>query len=400
MGEASSGAESTHGPVLSDVVCTDRGSSQRFWIIPEYLLMFAKPGPLSIPIVTSGSTSDAIPGALDQANTKVLFGNNNINYPAMNGFRVTFGMYVDPDNKCGVDVSLFMLENAAVNFLKSNNGSDPTYVLAVPYISVNTNGEGSYPFTPTNLLGSPVKSLDSVLVSSASQLYGAEINGAFNLSRSGGFHVDFLGGFRYLNLQESFDLKANYSVTNLDTSVTTTTASDSFQASNQFFGGQAGLRVNYLHGSFFTSATLKAALGVNFESSTISGSTTQANSLGGSTVYSGGIFAQPTNIGRQTMLPLSAVPQLSAKIGWELAPVSGCLGAMTSCTGTTSSVPEPRSTATSTKAKCSAARIRPDQPPCRRRCSNSPTISFRASRSASSSATNRDFPKNNGSFQP
>ncbi|HEY2893756.1 MAG TPA: hypothetical protein VGJ16_06075, partial [Pirellulales bacterium] len=51
-----------------------------FWVRTEYLLWWSKNGPLHEPIVTLGSSSDAIPGALGQAGTQTILGNSAINY--------------------------------------------------------------------------------------------------------------------------------------------------------------------------------------------------------------------------------------------------------------------------------------------------------------------------------
>src|SRR3954462_1458789 len=51
-----------------------------FWVRAEYLLWWSKNGPLHEPLVTLGSSNDAIPGALGQPDTQVIFGNSAINY--------------------------------------------------------------------------------------------------------------------------------------------------------------------------------------------------------------------------------------------------------------------------------------------------------------------------------
>ena len=311
-------AELTNVPTYSDLNTQQCAPRYHGWIVPEYLLWFAKPGPLTVPIVTTGSATGTNPGVLGQSDTKVLFGGSDIKFPAANGFRATFGKWIDPDNKLGVEASGFILENATVNFARGSDGTG-TPVLAIPVFNTATGNQGafyvSYPSTAT--IGSSTGSTQtgSVFANFASQLYGGELNGMYNLLRTRGFDIDFLGGFRYLNLQESFNLSANF-LYNLDNYA----VNESFQASNQFFGGQVGLRMSYQRGSIFSSVTLKGALGTNLESTNVHGSTNINPLPPGitSNPSPGGFFAQTSNIGRQTHLtPYSAVPQLTAKIGWE-----------------------------------------------------------------------------------
>ena len=48
------------------------------WFHVDYLLWWVRPGPVSRPLVTSGSPLDAVPGALGQSGTAVLFGNETV----------------------------------------------------------------------------------------------------------------------------------------------------------------------------------------------------------------------------------------------------------------------------------------------------------------------------------
>ncbi len=309
------------GPILGDI-CGPTRCGPRGWLVPEYLYWIAKPGPLSIPLVTSGSSADPIPSALGQPGTKVLFGGNNINYPGTNGFRASGGLWFDPESRIGIDVSAFILENAVVHFSAVNNGTNAN-VLALPFFNPNTAQQeafviaGTAPPSFSQPLGTTLQP-GSVSIVSASQLYGGEVNGAFNLTRAGGFDVDFLAGARYLNLQESLNLTANFN--DIPSGGTTyTTINDGFATSNQFYGGQLGIRASYLWGALYSSVTLKGAAGINSEMLNVTGSTSQ-NVAGVATTSPGGFYAEPTNIGQHNSNVFSVVPQVSGRIGWQLVP--------------------------------------------------------------------------------
>ena len=99
-----------------------------------------------------GQPGRSIPGALGQPGTNVLFGGRDVNFNGMNGFRLTFGGWLDNDNKFGLEVSGFVLENGTVNY---SNSTSP--VLAVPITVVGPtfpNGSSAVPIT------SPVSQLN------------------------------------------------------------------------------------------------------------------------------------------------------------------------------------------------------------------------------------------------
>lgn len=302
-----------------------------FFVSLEALYWWVKPAPSPGPLVTSGSAADPIPGAIGQPGTSVLLGNGNINFPGMSGFRLTVGGWIDNDNKFGVEASGFILENGVNNYF--NNSSS---VLAVPINVVGPtfpNGQNVVPINSPVAQANPLNAgsanagvaavpttgpyTGSVGVAFASQLWGAEINGYYNLFRQCGWSVDALVGFRFLNLQESTTINA--SSTDAGTGIVSTW-NDRFAAGNDFYGGQIGLRTEYNYCKWTLTGTLKAAFGVNVESLNVSGSSTQTVAGTTTTFPGSGIFAQPSNVGTYHTNAFSFVPSLNVKVAYDLTP--------------------------------------------------------------------------------
>jgi hypothetical protein len=305
--------------------------SYDLWVSAEYLYWWPRPTPTPVPLATTGSPTDPIPGAIGQPTTQVLVGGGDTSFNGSNGVRLTLGTWFDQGHRFGLEFSGFCFENTTTTFM-ANNGvvAVPVLIPAGTPLALPAAGENAVPIVspvaqanPLNLgstnlggivTGGPYSG--SLSISQSTRLWGLELNGVVNLYRSRGFSLDVLAGARYLNLQESLSLNA--SSTDLVLAVTDT-YNDSFQSSNQFIGGQLGVRANAQYGIFFMGATLNAALGTNMESSTVGGSTTQS-SAGVASTYAGGILTQPSNIGSQSQTVLSVVPQVQFKLGVELVP--------------------------------------------------------------------------------
>src|SRR5947209_3363321 len=55
-------------------------SDSRLWANADYLLWWIRKGPLPVPLVTTGSENDALPGVPGQPGTRVLFGGSGTDY--------------------------------------------------------------------------------------------------------------------------------------------------------------------------------------------------------------------------------------------------------------------------------------------------------------------------------
>src|SRR5262249_29826934 len=100
------------------------------------------------------------------------------------------------------------------------------------------------------------------------------------------------------------------------------TANDQFGTRNQFYGGQVGGRLSWQSDRFSIDAAGKIALGATHQVVNIQGGSSQFALPGGFAptpgVFLGGIYAQPTNIGRRTVNDFTVLPSLELKLGYQI----------------------------------------------------------------------------------
>jgi len=93
---------------------------------------------------------------------------------------------------------------------------------------------------------------------------------------------------------------------------------DVFDARNDFYGGQLGVRGRYQAGRFMADATLKVAVGAMRQSVDVTGST-RTNFFGPPVqTFAGGIFAEPTNIGSHSRTVVAVVPEAGINVGFRV----------------------------------------------------------------------------------
>jgi hypothetical protein len=295
-------------------------SPERVWARVEYLLWWVRSGPLSTPLVTTGSPLDAVPGALGQDNTQVLFGGSPLNYGAFSGLRLSGGFELCPG--LGAEASYFALERRATGFSAvSDDSGNP--LLARPVFNNEGPGENAY------LFALPGTASGFVLVTSQTRLQGGDINLSANVYQSPAVTFTVLAGFRMLELDESLNVTSTVvplvpgfltfmgmaadppnSVTNFD----------SFQVQNRFYGGQFGGRFTWRAGRFDLGLLGKIALGSTQELAFVNG-VSGLNSPGNPPMTNpGGLLAQPSNIGRYYHSRFGVIPELGINLGYWVAP--------------------------------------------------------------------------------
>jgi hypothetical protein len=283
---------------------TDDG---RFYGRADYLLWWTKDAPNQVPLVTRGFVGN--PG------TEILLGGKDIDFGAQHGARLTLGYWLTDDRGWGVEASGFYLPTVSERQTVSSPDANGVH-LRVPFINPNTGQESSSPLSASSLA-------DGFFAGDATQrvtsrLWGAEGNVVVGLANPGAWRVDLLGGVRYLNLSEGFSFRT--STPDLPPGpVTVFQTRDVFDATNDFYGGQVGLRGRYDAGRFMADATLKVAVGAMRQHVDVGG-TFRTNYFTGSAVqtFAGGLFAQPTNIGSHRRDVFAVVPEIGVNAGFKL----------------------------------------------------------------------------------
>ena len=177
------------------------------WVSAEYLMWFLKPAPLPGP-----GSGLPLPG--------------NLNLGRASGVRGMAGI-MSPDHRVGLEVGILMLEQRSAGMSQSANGVAP------PGITGPANASAS--------------------VVGSNRLWGGEANitkaGFGAVGKSSSWEVDFLGGFRYLNLSEGLNANAAAAIgagSSINVGGVTipgpasAAANANFATQNNFYGPQTG----------------------------------------------------------------------------------------------------------------------------------------------------------------
>jgi hypothetical protein len=278
----------------------------------EYLLWNIKNQQIPALVTTSpNGTPQALAGVLPQATT--LFPSEGSLWDGLrSGARLTMGMWFTEDQCLGIESSSFFLGQNSNDFIYSSTG---TPILARPFTNVPTSLLAPLPGQLSELVAYPGVLSGSVSVHTSSQLYGTELNLRSNLWRNCCWRIDAIGGFRYVNLNESIGITEN--LAEFPTAVAPggpVIVNDSFETTNNFYGGQFGLDMGFKRGRWSLDLLGKIGIGDMYQSVRIDG-TTAFPSL--NVVAPGGLLAQPSNIGTYDRHRLAFVPEGGLKVGFQ-----------------------------------------------------------------------------------
>lgn len=305
-------------------------TQDRFWLSSEYLQWFFQSTPLRVPLVTSGSLLAPLPGALGQFGTRISIGDQSINTGWHSGGRFTLGYWLDKNNAFGIEGIYFFFPSNVNTQHRSTTGQLGSQTLAVPvydisgFTSNNSPGESIYVLPGPFSTGPGFAGKFTLVISN--RLQGAETNGQFNIYNICNVRVDVSAGLRWVQLNEGliFNVKTS-GVPATPTVGQFFNSEDKFKTQNNFYGVQFGIRTKYDNFKFFGQASAKMALGYIHETANIQGHAMTSNGtlffpVHGFTnrIINGGIFAQPSNIGKFHKNHFAIVPELDLKLGYHV----------------------------------------------------------------------------------
>jgi hypothetical protein len=257
------------------------------------LLWWVKNGPGFPPLVPLSPTLGLDPGSLTDLSVRGGAA-RNLNYGTFSGLRFSGGGWLDCDRVLGLEGSFLFTERRSASF-RGAAVEPGALIPGLPATGPTTAG---------------------IVENSNTQLFGFEVNGLLSLAHDCSSHLELIAGFRNLDLNENLSLNA--AATTTVAGVPTTAAfADAFRTQNQFWGPQIGARGGLRWGKLSADATLKVAMGVTHEVVNITG--TRLVNFGGVLAPSlGGLYAEPTNIGRQTRDPFAVVPEVIFQVGYDV----------------------------------------------------------------------------------
>lgn len=309
------------------------GADKSVWIEGEYLLWKMKKNPLPVPLVTQGSLSDPITGALGQPGTKIKLGKQHIEMGWMNGFRVTAGSWLISSQKIGLEASYLLLPTKTRKKSLHTSGEIGSPSYAVPIYDVTGLwGLNGVPGESIYLLPGPLDTTPGFHgdfnLKLSSQFQGAELNCIYQLAKRHLFFLNALTGFRWLQLREHLKFEVStHTAPNFPFGFSFADTQDSFKTNNNFYGGQIGLGAGYTSKRFDLKGTLQVGLGAVLETLRINGTSKtsdgnlfyETKNTAGETLK-GGIFAQKTNIGNHHRQIFAAVANANIQASLKILP--------------------------------------------------------------------------------
>lgn len=275
----------------------------RFWFNASYLMWFAKSQP--VPTLATDGTS-------------IVLGNNSVTGRNVSGLRLELGAWLNQQSTIGVEGGFFSYYEGRTNRGITSGGSR----LERPYIDTATG-------TPAALIiAAPGISTGSITAETTGSLVGGEINLVSRAFADPVDSVDFLLGFRNVNLVERLTITSVSDVTTGTASFLGTTypapstlvATDEFFTGNYFYGAQVGARFQTGHGNLRFSGFGKVGLGGMQQLNRISG----GSNLGiaaidpGLVIYNGGLLANRDNRGRTLHTVFAVVPEVGLNLGYQV----------------------------------------------------------------------------------
>lgn len=295
-------AATSAGVTLAQGTSTMEGAS-RWSVSAEALFAWFKESPTPVPIITDSYAN--APGV------NVLLGGGTVDTNPNYGFKLTGGYRFD--SRVGVELTGFYIPSRSTSSSVSSTGLPGSIDLYLPYFDVIRGQENvtEISFSPT-YRGSAQVTLEN-------SLGGGELNMTWSLPAQDALRVDLIGGFRYLQLRESYTITTS-SPYNPPNPADIWNTTDSFDARNRFYGPQLGVRATYDQGPWVGSVNAKIAAGTMQQKVSVNGylETNDYTNYGPTQIYTGGYFALPTNSGDHSRNTFAVVPEIGLNVGYRL----------------------------------------------------------------------------------
>ena len=293
----------------------------RVWVGVEALIWWSRNQPLSTPVVTTGPASQgATAGNVGAAGTVPLSGPFNLG--ATGGIRIFAGGWFDVGHNFGLDGSIILLGRQTTGFRIADPSGNGSVVINEPIVGAPFNTQVSGPGFDTG----------GLRIGASSRFGGGDINLLFNLFRNDRWSINLLGGYRYLELDESLGIDSvsqmfvgtTFADNQGNTLVTappgsTIRVSDRFATRNQFNGGQLGAEFQYVMGRWSVLGAAKLGIGATHEVITIDGATIVFPAGGSPVTLQGGNYAT-LQIGRYSHDCFALAPEFQLTLGYQITP--------------------------------------------------------------------------------
>jgi hypothetical protein len=283
--------------------------SDRLHVGVEFLLWWLREGRVP-PLLTTSSAGSA--GILGRSDTHVLYGDQRLETrhgDRFNGTRIDLGYWLDDEHALGVEVSAFFLERDSTHFKAVSDGSQ---VLARPFVDAVTGSQASEVIAGPSQFG--LRNGGFVGYSRV-ELFGEEANVVMPLLVGDAARLELLAGLRFLQMRDRVDLTATGHPLAIPSTLLGLT--DHFRVEDDFYGGQVGLRGEWVCDRWRLSLTGEVAPGASVATLRAFGDRTFQTPLV-KRVTPIGLAVQPSNAGRFTHAEFDVVSQACLNVEYRL----------------------------------------------------------------------------------
>ena len=283
------------------------------WFESETLLWWPK-SVAGGPLVVGGNNQTIRPA------TPLAGGPDNpIGNELLIGMRLNMGVWTDCNQNFGIGARGWGILTDGSTKTYTNGGNST----GIPFFNTSVGpGTPSQDVLLVNVraAGNNGANTGTIQIRNDLDLVAGEVYGRSLLIRDGRSRVDLLGGYTFTRLDSELGIRSQVTdgITNPILNGTVTTTQDTFSTKNDFHGGHIGLLNEVSKGRFTFSALGKVALGNVRQTSSVSGTFTQATP--GQPVFSQatGLFAQNSNIRTITRDQFTFLPEAGAKMKYQL----------------------------------------------------------------------------------
>lgn len=228
-------------------------------------------------------------------------------YPQFHiGVRASSGFWFDPCRLHGVESS-FLYNGPRI--------TNQTFTAAAGQMLVRRIIDSSNGNVPVL-----AETADTMTVSGVSQLLGSEINYRRLLCNDCGYRLDVIAGFKWLNLHEQLRFTETGTGVIPGFGVATGIGIDEFATTNNFYGGQIGVRGERQFGRFYAEGYGKIAFGQTDHRIAVSGGQAFVAPAPPPSGLPGNLLALNSNIGIFNATSFSLVPEVGLNLGYHLTP--------------------------------------------------------------------------------
>ncbi len=289
------------------------GCGNSTWAQAEALLWFPQERS-SVPLVSraDGAGSNS---ALD-ADGVTVFG-NQLGGDLSGGFRGDFGKFIT--RNVGFGGRFWILGDNTETFSTQSDGANESF--GIPFFNTDAGLVGENAVVISGLAGAPPQNFaGEVNAESKLSLFAAEAYGRFRFGSGGGFNLDLIGGYTHFDIEDDLFLNSRRIRTSGAQVGRVDEFTDSFQAENQFDGGQIGFESVMTRGRWMARSLTKVHLGNMNQRLSTSGTsqTTVPGPPDTVTPFSNGIFNSGNATGERDVFTFA--PEVNFKLAYRFRP--------------------------------------------------------------------------------